>query len=179
MNPDIGSRLNAMSMALRQVVIPALPPDETLAIEQATVCVGHLAVLGEQYNFLADYELLCLTEMATLGQRLAETARGGPETTAAADRLRTVVRDAGPAQGGPAHTRRGRRNQIAAAIDELVLAGLVDAEPDFLAGSEELVLAHGKQQARRDRAWFQHTGLDPDPAELPGIPELIDAGTTS
>jgi hypothetical protein len=178
-NPDIGSRLHAMSMALRQVVIPALPPDEVLAIEQATVCVGHLAVLGEQYNYLADYELLCLTEMATLGQQLAETARGGPETSAAADHLRTVLRDAGPARDGPAHTRCRRRNQIAAAIDELILAGLVDAEPDFLVGSQELVLAHGKHQARRDRAWFQHTGLDPDSAELPGIPDLIDAAVTS
>jgi hypothetical protein len=174
--PDIGTRLATISMALRQVVIPALPPNEVLAIEQATLCVGHLGVLSEQYNYLADYETLCLAEMAGLGRALADAANGsageGDETLAAADALRQIVEEAG-ALGAPAHTRRESRNRIATAIDELLMASLADGSPEFLAGSERLVVAHGKQQTLRDRAWFQHTGMDPDRAALPSIPDLI------
>jgi hypothetical protein len=180
--PDIGTRLATISMALRQVVIPALPPNEVLAIEQATLCVGHLGVLSEQYNYLADYETLCLTEMAGLGQQLADAVSSpgesvaseisGDETRAAADRLRQVVAEAGTL-AAPAHTRRERRNQIASAIDELLMASLTDGSPGFVAASERLVVAHGEQQTLRDRAWFQHTGMDPDRAALPSIPDLI------
>jgi hypothetical protein len=174
--PDIGTRLATISMALRQVVIPALPPNEVLAIEQATLCVGHLGVLSEQYNYLADYEALCLAEMAGLGRALADAASGsageGDATLAAAGTLLRVVQEAG-ALGAPAHTRRESRNRIATAIDELLMASLADGSPEFLAGSERLVVAHGKRQTLRDRAWFQHTGMDPDRAALPSIPDLI------
>jgi len=180
--PDIGTRLATISMALRQVVIPALPPTEVLAIEQATLCVGHLGVLSEQYNYLADYETLCLAEMAGLGQQLADAVNSsgespdstisGDETRAAADALRQVLAEAG-SLAAPAHTRRESRNQIASAIDELLMASLTDGSPEFVAASERLVVAHGKQQTLRDRAWFQHTGMDPDRAALPSIPDLI------
>ena len=177
MTPDIGTRLATISMALRQVVIPALPPNEVLAIEQATLCVGHLGVLSEQYNYLADYETLCLAEMAELGQSLVDAASGGSAasgdgTLTAAEALRAVVQEAG-ALGTPAHTRRECRNRIATAVDELLMASLADGSPEFLATSQRLVVAHGKQQTLRDRAWFQHTGMDPDRAALPSIPDLI------
>jgi hypothetical protein len=182
MTPDIGTRLATISMALRQVVIPALPPNEVLAIEQATLCVGHLGVLSEQYNYLADYETLCLAEMAGLGQQLVDAVSSsgesvtsdisGDETRAAADGLRQVLAEAG-SLAAPAHTRREARNQIATAVDALLLASLVDGSPEFVATSERLVVAHGKQQSLRDRAWFQHTGMDPDRSVLPSIPDLI------
>jgi hypothetical protein len=178
--PDIGTRLATISMALRQVVIPALPPNEVLAIEQATLCVGHLGVLSEQYNYLADYETLCLAEMAALGQRLADSVSSsgespelsGDETRTAADTLRQVVAEAG-SLAAPAHTRRESRNRIAKAIDDLLMASLADGSPEFVATSDRLVVAHGKKQTLRDRAWFQHTGMDPDRAALPSIPDLI------
>jgi hypothetical protein len=182
MTPDIGTRLATISMALRQVVIPALPPNEVLAIEQATLCVGHLGVLSEQYNYLADYETLCLAEMAGLGQELADAVNNsgesgssqlsGDETRAAADALRLVLAEAG-SLAAPAHTRRESRNRIAAAIDDLLMAGLIDGSPEFVATSDRLVVAHGKKQTLRDRAWFQHTGMDPDRGALPSIPDLI------
>lgn len=182
MTPDVGTRLATISMALRQVVIPALPPNEVLAIEQATLCVGHLGVLSEQYNYLADYETLCLVEIAGLGQALADAVNSaggsedktisGDETRAAADELRQVLADAG-SLAAPAHTRRESRNRIAGAIDELLMASLADGSPEFVATSDRLVVAHGKQQTLRDRAWFQHTGMDPDRAALPSIPDLI------
>lgn len=180
MTPDIGTRLATISMALRQVVIPALPPNEVLAIEQATLCVGHLGVLSEQYNYLADYETLCLAEMAGLGQELADAVNSsgespelsGDETRTAADALRQVLAEAG-SLAAPAHTRRESRNRIAAAIDDLLMASLTDGSPEFVATSDRLVVAHGQKQTLRDRAWFQHTGMDPDRAALPSIPDLI------
>lgn len=180
MTPDIGTRLATISMALRQVVIPALPPSEVLAIEQATLCVGHLGVLSEQYNYLADYETLCLAEMAGLGQQLADAVNSsgdspelsGDRTRTAAASLRQVLIEAG-SLAAPAHTRRESRNRIATAIDDLLMASLTDGSPEFVATSERLVVAHGKQQTLRDRAWFQHTGMDPDRAALPSIPDLV------
>ena len=108
MTPDIGTRLATISMALRQVVIPALPPNEVLAIEQATLCVGHLGVLSEQYNYLADYETLCLAEMAGLGQSLVEAGEqgavalvvgGGPRGVDGCARVEEVVGAGGEGAG--------------------------------------------------------------------------------
>jgi hypothetical protein len=93
--PDLGTRLDTIATALEQVIIPALPADEVLALEQAALCIGQVVVLREQYRYLADYEALCLADMAALAGELVAAAAGGPETTAAAGALRDVVGSAG------------------------------------------------------------------------------------
>lgn len=176
MTPDLGTRLDTVITALHQVVIPALPADEVLAREQATLCIGQLTVLAQQYRHVADYEALCLAEMTGLATSLLADAAGGPITTRAAADLRTCLEQddgvPGPVPTTPVHQRR---NAIAGKIDELVRAAGRDGTDGFRARSEHLVVEHGARQAGRDRAWFRACGMDPDAATLPTIPELLDA----
>jgi hypothetical protein len=178
MTPDLGTRLGTVITALRQVVIPALPADEVLAVEQAMLCIGQLGVLSEQYRYEADYEALCLAEMTGLAGTLLADADGGPATTAAAAELRAVLDRADAAPGLiPASLTYRRRNAIAAAVDLLLQASAQDGTTEFLADSQRAVVEHGVRQAGRDRAWFRACGMDPDAGTLPGIPEMLEAGT--
>ncbi|HZZ49568.1 MAG TPA: hypothetical protein VFE65_21995 [Pseudonocardia sp.] len=176
MTPDLGTRLDTVITALHQVVIPALPADQVLAREQATLCIGQLTVLAQQYRHVADYEALCLAEMTDLATTLLADVTGGAATTQAAADLRTCLQDGetmpGPVPTTPVHQRR---NAIAGRIDELLRAAGRDGTEAFRRLTETSVLEHGARQAARDRAWFQACGMDPDAATLPTIPELLDA----
>ena len=176
MTPDIGMRLGTIARALQQVVIPALPADQVLAIEQATLCLGHLGIIGEQLNYVADYDATCLADMTDLAEQLVTASAGGPRTQAATEALRDLLTRAGASPHGMAATAKDQRNALAAAIDALVRASGLDAETDFLAASQRLVLGHGARQSFRDRAWFKGCGLDPDRAALPSIPQLLLEG---
>lgn len=171
MTPDIGMRLGTIARALQQVVIPALPADQVLAIEQATLCLGHLGIIGEQLSHVADYEAVGLADMTRLAQQLVEASAGGPRTQDATEALRETL--AGDSSDDAAATAKDRRNALAAGIDTLIGASGHDGSPGFLAESQRLVLAHGTRQTFRDRAWFRGSGLDPDRATLPAIPELL------
>jgi uncharacterized protein YqgC (DUF456 family) len=183
MTPDLGTRLDTVATALQYVIIPALPAHEVLALEQAALCIAQVTVAREQYQHLADYEALCLADMAALAGELITAADGGPRTTMAAATLGEVIGGLGgptgtiPSAGaltGPAmSSTQRRRNAIAAAIDVLLRAGAADGNPEFRTSSQRLVVAHGARQSTRDRAWFRSCGMDPDTATLPSIPELI------
>lgn len=176
MTPDPATRLSSVARALEQVVLPALPADETLAQEQARLCLGHVAMLIGQYRHLADYDALCLTAMVELATRLAEQAAGGPHTESAATDLRRAVSsasDPGDTAAGAAADARTRRNAVAGAVDDLLRASAEDGTDAFRSVSHELVLDHGTRQSYRDRVWFRASGLDPEQATLPDIPELL------
>jgi hypothetical protein len=176
MTPDLGTRVNTVVTALKEVVIPALPAEEVLAQEQAGLCIGQLTVLIEQYRHVAEYEALCLAEMTGLAGTLLADAAGGSDTTRAAAELAACLRGdesvAGPVPATPAHQRR---NAIAGRIDELLTAAGRDGTEDFRAASERAVVEHGARQAGRDRAWFAACGMDPDATTLPTIPDMLRA----
>jgi hypothetical protein len=173
MTPDIGTRLGAITRALQQVVIPALPADQVLAIEQAALCLGHLGIIAEQLPYVGQYDAACLADMTGLAEQLIEASAGGPRTDAATEVLRDLIAGAGTSPAGVTATAKDQRNALAAAIDALIWASGLDAEPGFAAASHALVLEHGTRQSFRDRAWFRSSGLDPDRATLPSIPELL------
>jgi hypothetical protein len=176
MTPDIGMRLDTIARALQQVVIPALPADQVLAIEQATLSLAHLGIIGEQLSYVADYEAAGLADMTGLAEQLVAASAGGPETQAATEALRDVLARAGASPDDAAATAKDRRNALAAAIDSVIRASGLDGDAEFVAASQRLVLEHGTRQSFRDRAWFRASGLDPDRAALPSIPELLGEG---
>jgi hypothetical protein len=173
MTPDIGMRLSTIARALQQVVIPALPADQVLAIEQAMMCLGHLGIIGEQLGHVADYEASCLADMTTLAHDLVAASVGGPETQEATEALRELVSRAAASPDDASSTAKDQRNALAGGIDVLIRASGRDSDDGFRAASQRLVLEHGTRQSFRDRAWFKGYGLDPDRASLPSIPELL------
>lgn len=180
MTPDLDTRLNTVVTALQQVVIPALPATEVLALEQATLCIGQLNVLAEQYQHLGDYQALCLADISSLGAALADSAEGGPATTSAAGALRQTLREAGTRAARTsalsASADRERRTMIAHAVEALIKGSAEDGSEEFLGKSRQLIVEHGKRQSARDRSWFRGCGMDPDADLLPSIPEMIEVG---
>ncbi|WP_216359586.1 hypothetical protein [Geodermatophilus sabuli] len=163
-----------MVTALRQVVLPALPKDEPLAREQASLCIGQLVLLAEQVRYTTEYELLCLAEMRHLGSLLADAADGGPAICRAAASVRAAI----TAADDPVRTPRERRNAVAREIDALLHTGTEDGTAEFRHRSHALVLAHGVRQSTRDRGWFRACGWDPDADSLPSVPEMIAEATS-
>ncbi|WZU35720.1 hypothetical protein Rruber_05233 (plasmid) [Rhodococcus ruber] len=169
--PSMEVRLATIVRALEQVIIPALPPDEVLAREQAALSIVHLTTIAEQCRYLAEYEQGCFADMSTLADELVDAAEGGPATTATTRELLQIL-GAVRASTSPS-TAHDRRNTLAKGIDSLVRASVRDGSARFRAAQRRLILAHGKRQAIRDRAWFRGHGTDPDADTLPAIPELI------
>lgn len=171
MTPDIGLRLTSIIKSLEQVIAPAIDHDNPLALEQAALAVAHLKVIQAQWQFVADYLVVCLSEMIEVGEALIGIAEGGPETLAArADLERQLV---GMNSGPPLHTLAKRRNILATAIDALIRAAEQDCSVGCKRTLQRIVLRHGARQTHRDRTWFAATGLDPDRADLVAIPEML------
>lgn len=176
MTPDVDTRLTTVALALREIVLPAIPSSEVLAREQVDVVLGHLAVFAEQYRHVTDYEAMCLTDMASLGEALVEVAGGSEEVAHAAQKLRAVLEGPSPLQTNSSQSMsraHQKRNAIGQAVDALLFAGAEGGSPEFKAKAQRLVIEHGKRQSDRDRAWFRSYGMDPSVATLPDIPELF------
>lgn len=168
MTPDPDIRLLSIIKALEEVIIPALDPGNPLAGEQAATALRHLHMLRGQLPYLASYTSLCLADMAELGRALAQTAAGGPATLLAA----AVLRAALEAPMAPGHEVQARRDEIGRAVDGLIDAGAEDGSTAFRDATARLVLAYGRRQAWRDRAWYAAAGLDPEPGALPPLAAL-------
>ena len=177
MSPDFDLRLDSMRRAMTNVVLPAIDPADSLAIEQASLVVAHLSMMLQQWDRIGDYARLCVAELGAVVARL--DPRGGPLTLAAANELCATM--AAPA----ASPNKAFRNAMAA-LEELVRAAEVDGDRAFRTDLRREVLLHANHQATRDRTWVAASGFDVNVGQLPTIEQLFSqhhqpgpAGTTS
>ena len=169
MLPDIDLRLANTIKALRELIIPALPPDQGLAREQAELALAHLGVIAEQWKHALRFQLTSYRALHALGIRLGRHASDAVlrnELTAAlgaADSLDCTDYDA----------VSNATRALGALIDRVIDAdgSTAPLDRDLL----DAVLAHGQAQALRDRAWSACCGLDPDRDSLPKIGTLLDS----
>lgn len=166
MIPGIELRLDSMRRAVAEVILPAIDPTNSLAVEQAMLLLGHIGLLIDQAGKADVYARLCFADLAKMASGIK--ANGGPVTQAAAVALSTAI---GASTGmGDADYRSGTR-----ALETLIRAADVDAEASFRLALRKQVLAFGKRQATRDRSWFAASGFDPDAASLPSIETMLRA----
>ncbi|MDY0046080.1 MAG: hypothetical protein RBS10_01550 [Thauera propionica] len=174
MRPEV--QIAAMIKAMSDVIIPALPQANKLAVEQANLVVGMLnlmqAQLPMQFRFDRD-ELQRLVEVA---QQLKAV---GTEDRATAAGLEHV---AGPCARGTEILERCKAgpDELYAAILAMraALCALVDtaaASADSAAREriEAILLAMSKEQLLRDRALMKPQRWEPDPAAVPDIETLV------
>lgn len=164
MSPEFDLRLDSMRRAMTNVVLPAIDPTDSLAIEQASLVVAHLTMMMQQWDKVDAYARLCLDDIRALTGAL-QTA-GGAQTIAAAAALRDAV---DTADGSPGKIFR----RAMAALEALVRAAEIDADPAFRRHLHREVLLHGNRQAARDRVWFAASGFDVNVSRLPTIEELL------
>jgi hypothetical protein len=170
MLPSIDLRIQNLIKALKEVVIPALPPRERLARDQAALVIGHLNMIAAQWKSALKFESQSLDGLLNLAERLhvatdvGMTADLSARLGAELERAKRIDRSEGPAiEEGV--VRLGRM------IDELILAG--DSTEPIPPALIRLVFDYGAHQAWRERTWFQGNMLDPGRAELPSIADML------
>ncbi len=165
MLPDIDLRLTSVLKALNEVILPALPDDQSMAREQAHLVVAHLGIIAVQWKHALKFELAAYDAMRSLAQTLR------PHAGADSERIDAAL-------DGANTLDRSNYCQVSAAARELgaLVAEVIDDDGSTAAMDVSLqaaVLAHAKQQALRERAWFAACALDPDAARMPSFETLL------
>ena len=166
MLPNIDLRIQNIVKALEQVIIPALPPGEKLAKDQAGLCIGHLNMIARQWKQCAQFEATSLAAMEALGRKLASLVDPvfAAQITASLDRVASTSRD-NPDAMEAAIVELGR------AIDKAILGR--DGRFALPSAAWNAILDYGDRQSLRERSWFSDNGLDPDRLTLPGIAQVV------
>ncbi len=158
MIPSIDDRLDSVMRALQEVILPALEPQQSLAIEQAHLSLAHLGLIRERLDEAPSFELDEAQTLTTLACRLIETAGGGKSTLSAAMALGSTVE--GAALDSPAAVRRAT-HAVGSASDALIPASLEAGSEAFRASSLEQVLASDRASAMANRRWNLAAGFEP------------------
>jgi hypothetical protein len=171
MTPSIEIRLESVIHGLRDVIFPAINPDEALAVEQSGLILAQLTMLLQQLPYAGRYHQLCRDDARTTAAAIVQDAAGGPRSKAAADALAVLLDSADTAEPHADYLA------LAGGISDLTNAVAEDAEPKWRTHVNAAVLAFSIRQNRRERVWFKDAGFDPNPAELPDIATLCGANS--
>lgn len=172
MLPGIDLRLQNVLKALREVVLPAIPPDQRLARDQAMLAIGHIAIVADQWREAARYEAGSLSRLIALAEHLTADATIEVEGDVQR-RLEEALIRATAADPSDLRQAEGLIQELGTLIDAVILgAGRPGTLPPTLL---DAVLSYGEAQAHRERVWFAGTKLDPDVAELETIADMLAA----
>jgi hypothetical protein len=204
MVPDFALRLQAMIRSLREVILPALPAGEALAIDQANILVGYLRIMASQHDKVFDYLLAELSDYAQLVDAMVEDAAGETAERGGAVAHGGVVQRDGAVEDDPhggrdIQVRAAARDALARAMPILamsvprqaelcdVLKSLKQCADDLLHAAQQSAAAdRGKKAAHRvmeladrqitrERAWFRASGFELDADKVPSIDEVLYA----
>lgn len=153
MTPSIDDRLASVIRALTEVVLPHLPPEASLAQEQAQLAIGHLQILRAQIDLAPDFEREETDDYVRLATALSTAVSGGPDTRAATDGLAAAIADTGR------HARE-RRRAVNGAIEVLIDAVRSDGDEGSCARLTSLILEHEHARTQKDRLWCVPFGFD-------------------
>lgn len=171
MIPTIDDRLSSMARALQEIILPALPPEQSLAVEQAQIMLGHLAVIREQLDIAPAFEKVECKGLESLSNALLDAVEGGEQTMASAMRLRDLTDASQPRDDAKAI--RERTVELSVSIEDLIQASGIDGSAAFNERSKELVLRSNDRTTRRDRSFFRSMGFERGDVDLPPITEML------
>lgn len=163
MTPDLSIRLESVLHGLRDVIVPALRPDEALAHEQAGLILAQLSMLLHQLPYADRYHRQCRDDARDTAAEVVVDRQGGARSCGAAEALERLLAEA------PDSDPHREYQALAAAISTLTLALPVDGEAGWRARAEPALLAFVTRQNLRERVWFRDAGFDPHPEDLPSI----------
>ena len=174
MRPQI--QIQSVIKALSDVVLPAIDPNNKLAIEQGKLSIGLLALLAQQLPVQFQFDCDELGRLITTARELVSQAAGGTSTQAARSALHDATRAADKvleaAKASPADIEaevRAMRVATGALITELHRDGDAASQQQV----RKTVLAMSKEQLLRDRSMLLMQGWEPDPKAIPPLSELL------
>lgn len=159
MIPSVDERLASIVRALTEVILPHLPPEASLAQEQAHLAIGHIQILRGQIDAAPAYEREELDDAILIGGDLAKAVSGGAKTTAAARALAASVESAKAGYASPAALREARQ-AVHDAVEVLVRAASADGDAAGKAALRRIILDQEHTRAQKDRKWFAPFGFD-------------------
>lgn len=174
MRPQI--QLQAVIKALSDVVLPAIDPDNKLAIEQGKLSIGLLALLAQQLPVQFRFDCDELARLIATSGELNVQAQGGAGTQSAVAALNEATLAAGrvldAARSSPADIEAAVRSMRAATgtlVTEVHRDGTAACRPKI----QQTVLAMSKEQLLRDRSMMLMQGWEPDPKAVPPLADLL------
>lgn len=172
MTPSITYRIDSLIQALNDIVLPAVEADKSLAREQGQLVVAHLHLMKRQLAQADAFDRMELDAARSLGAQLLQQARDDATLAAASSSLQDALARSSthqPDLQGAIRALNGAIEQHVRTVRQLAGRHSIDA-------MTAAVLAHGREQSRRNRIWFGGNGFDAEHDSLPGIDTLFAAG---
>jgi hypothetical protein len=174
LRPEV--QIQSLMKSLKDVVLPALDPNNKLAVEQGQLIMGMLHVMSQRLPLEYRFDCDELERLLELSRRLRAEARGGDETTAAVEAMSDST-----GRGADVLERAGAEpGEVYAAVKELrsTIARLVECVSNDGDGASRTAVTASVQvasaeQLTRDRAWVIGQGWEPDPRAIPSIESLL------
>ena len=174
MHPEI--QLKSMIKSMKDTVLPAIDPDNKLAVEQGNLIFGMLNLMAQRIDLEYRYNRDELERTIGFASLLQQQTKGGPESQAA---LRGLAQ---AAVNGASVLDRARAEpselvdavkSLRAEVSAVIKAVFVDGEPASKQAAREGVLANAEEQLLRERSWLIIQGWEPNPEEIPPVESLI------
>lgn len=178
-----------MLRAMREVIMPAIAPQQRLALDQAAILIGNLKLMAEQQAFLLQYQLVELREYAALLRALRTTAAAPAGTSevdmnqvgasgqgGAGDVAETLLAQAAPLAETPIPTfaqASELTTALKAAADELLQHCLQSGSSQARREATALVMAQSERQITRERRWFRAAGFELEPEKLASLEQVL------
>ena len=161
---------------MKDTVLPAIDPNNKLAVEQANLILGMLNIMSQRIDLEYRYDRDELERILGFAALLQRQTKGGSDTRAALLELEPVVASGADvlnrAKAEPAELMRAVRS-LRAKVGEVIQAIFVDGKPAAKQAMREGVLANAREQLLRERSWLIMQGWEADPAQVPPIESLI------
>ena len=154
MTPNVDERLASVIRALTEVILPHLPPEASLAQEQAHLAIGQLQILRAQIDGSPAFEREELDDAIAIGKALAGEITGGAATAGA---VKALLARLTAADGTNV---RAQHQAINDAIAALVRAVATDGDAAAKTRLPQTILTMEHARAQKDRKWFAPFGFD-------------------
>lgn len=176
MSDTTTNSLRGLVKTLNDVVVPAIPADDPLALQELRMVVRYLAFCRERVEHLyarARYELGFYAGLAAeCGQLLgASGAVPSRELAALNERAQALLREPGAAIGA----LRALAQETMTRLSRL----LVEVDDEVLAKVERAIVHGSAELTAFDRTWYLPLGLERFPGEVRPLAAFIpvhDAG---
>jgi hypothetical protein len=169
MIPDFDIRIASLVKAIEDNILPSIESDRPLAREQASLVIGHLKIMAEQWAFVESHAVLCLKASLAFARDLLGHLQARPTL---APSLRRTIELAEAARPVGARAVMALRDTVAAAASD-VISRAADLSDDLWEEITPVVLQHARHEHDRERAWFAGFGMDSEAMSLPAIADLF------
>lgn len=149
MSPDQETRIASVIRALSDIVLPAIPEDEQLALEQLQLSIGHLSILAAELSNSARYLEEEMNDRVSLAKALITITDGESGVNAARNALETIL-----------NTDDVTLFEVSERIQGLISSVSDQGSSECKKETFKLVLAREDARAMSDRRWFAPMGFD-------------------